>query len=372
MFPLCCPLNSKGKIYSLCELCVLSEAGGEKYSLTYPHSKAGTISIAEGLKVLIKEHRRDNMLRRFSLYGFLKNQQYYDYFLILAFRQMRLSYFMIGGLIAFREIMITLMEIPTGAIADIYGRRRSMIFSFVSYILSFAVFGSCGVLAIEGEVSQGMLLPFLFIAMLCFAIGDAFRTGTHKAMIFTWLRIQGRAEEKTRVYGYTRSWSKIGSAISVIIACVFVFLTSNFIYVFFLTIIPYLCNIVNLLGYPKELDGNNNTTHSIRAIIKYLKNALMLSIRQPDLRRLMLESMGFEGFFKASKDYLQPILKTASLPLTAAIFAEIYLTVEQKSVFLIGPIFLYSLFYPPLPVAMLTVLQEWQARKTMQPGLYGA
>jgi len=45
--------NSKGKIYSLCELCDLSEAGGERYSLTYTHSKARTISIAEDLKVLI-------------------------------------------------------------------------------------------------------------------------------------------------------------------------------------------------------------------------------------------------------------------------------------------------------------------------------
>ena len=66
MFSLCCPscpvksesyltrVNSKGNIYSLCELCDLSEAGGEKYPLTYPHSKARTISIAEGLKVLIK------------------------------------------------------------------------------------------------------------------------------------------------------------------------------------------------------------------------------------------------------------------------------------------------------------------------------
>ena len=49
--------------------------------------------------------------------------------------------------------------------------------------------------------------------------------------------------------------------------------------------------------------------------------------------------MGFEGFFKASKDYLQPILKAAALPLTAALFANIQLTGEQKSVFLIGPVF---------------------------------
>ena len=81
------------------------------------------------------------MIGRFSLYGFLKNQQYYDYFLILAFRQMGLSYFAIGILVAFREIMINLMEIPTGGVADLCGRRGSMIFSFVSYIISFAIFG---------------------------------------------------------------------------------------------------------------------------------------------------------------------------------------------------------------------------------------
>jgi len=34
-------------------LCASSEAGGEKHSRTYPHSKTGTISIAEGLRALI-------------------------------------------------------------------------------------------------------------------------------------------------------------------------------------------------------------------------------------------------------------------------------------------------------------------------------
>jgi len=32
---------------------------------------------------------------------------------------MGLSYFMIGTLIAFRELVVALMEVPTGAIADI-------------------------------------------------------------------------------------------------------------------------------------------------------------------------------------------------------------------------------------------------------------
>ena len=282
---------------------------------------------------------RIGMLTRFSLYGFLKNQQYYEYFLLLAFRQMGLSYFVIGLLIAFREVMINLMEIPTGAVADLWGRRRSMILSFASYILSFAVFGLSGTATLEGNLPHNILIPLLFLAMLFFGIGDAFRTGTHKSMIFKWLRIQGRTRERTRVYGYTRSWSKIGSAVSVILACVFVFVTSNFIYVFFFAIIPYLLNIFNFLGYPKEVDGDIKDKTSIREMARHLKESLLVSVRQKSLRRLMLESMGFEGFFKASKDYLQPILKSAALPLTAFLFSGMELTVEQKSVVLIGPVF---------------------------------
>jgi len=140
------------------------------------------------------------MLRRFSLYGFLKNQQYYDYFLLLAFRQMGLSFFLIGVLIAFREIMINIMEIPTGAIADLTGRRKCMIFSFIAYIISFATFGLSGMAAMEGKLAQNILMLFLFLAMFFFAIGDAFRTGTHKAMIFMWLHIQGRTDQDLRVH----------------------------------------------------------------------------------------------------------------------------------------------------------------------------
>jgi len=279
------------------------------------------------------------MLRRFSLYGFLKNQQYYDYFLLLAFRQMGLSYFVIGLLIAFRELMINLLEIPTGGVADLCGRRRSMIFSFVAYIISFLIFGISGIAASASQEITKALIPFLLLAMLFFALGDAFRTGTHKALIFSWLRIQGRIDERTKVYGYTRSWSKIGSAVSVLIASIIVLATNQFIYVFFFAIFPYLLNIINFLGYPREIDCKLEGKTTLRDIVHHLKDTLVISMKQASLRRLVLESMGFEGFFKASKDYLQPILMAPALPLTAALFADFELSDAQKSVFLIGPIY---------------------------------
>ncbi len=263
------------------------------------------------------------MLRRFSLYGFLKNQQYYEPFLVLAFLEKGLSFFQIGLLISFREICVNLMEIPSGAVADLYGRRKAMMLSFSAYIVSFTVFGLSN------------MLWQLFAAMFFFAIGEAFRTGTHKAMIFTYLRLHGRIDEKTKVYGYTRSWSKIGSAVSVILAAIFVIASSNYTSIFYFSIIPYMAGLINFAGYPKELDGRSAGKVSISSVAKHLMESVGISLKRRSLRRLMLESMGFTGFFKASKDYLQPILKSAALALPAGLM----LNETQRSAVLVGAVY---------------------------------
>ena len=244
------------------------------------------------------------MLFRFSLYGFLKNQRYYEPFLILVFREKGLSFFLIGILIGFREICINIFEIPSGAVADLYGRRRSMIISFSAYIISFAIF------------ALSRFVPILFLAMFFFAIGEAFRTGTHKAMIFDWLRIQGRADEKTRVYGYTRSWSKIGSAVSVLIAGALVFYTGSYSKIFWFSIAPYMLDIINFLGYPAVLDGTGSQKKfSMKSVVVLLCDAFKEAFRLPPMRRIIVEAMTFQGMFKASKDYLQPILKQVAIAL---------------------------------------------------------
>ena len=143
------------------------------------------------------------MLFRFCLYGFLKNQRYFEPFLVLIFLEKGLSFFEIGLLFGFREAAVNIIEIPSGALADTCGRRLAMLVSFIAYIPSFVIFGA----------SAG--LPMLFLAMFLFAVGEAFRSGSHKALVFSWLRSQNRTAERTKVYGYTRSWSKYGSALSV-------------------------------------------------------------------------------------------------------------------------------------------------------------
>ncbi|MDD4924352.1 MAG: MFS transporter [Dehalococcoidales bacterium] len=268
------------------------------------------------------------MIGRFSLYGFLKNQRYFEPFVILFFLQQGLSFTQIGILIGFRELFINLIEIPSGAVADLFGRRRSMILSFVSYIISFAVFG------FSSDYWH------FFVAMFFFAIGEAFRTGTHKAMIFTWLRLQGRLDEKTKVYGYTRSWSKIGSVVSTILAVIFVLVTNNYSCIFFFAIAPYIIGLINFLSYPAELEGHPEKHIGIKRVLIHLWECLRSAVANINLRRLIIESISFEGVYKAVDTYLQPILKNIALMLPVFILWGD----AQRSSIIVGAVYIVIYF----------------------------
>lgn len=268
------------------------------------------------------------MIFRFSLYGFLKNQRYFEPFMMLFLIGSGNSFAAVGFLIGFREFCINATNIPAGAIADLYGRRRCMLVSYLAYMIAFLCFG---------------LLPnqllHLFIAVFFFGIGEAFREGTHKSMIFTWLRLNGRMEEKTKVYGYTRSWSKIGSAVSIPIATAIAYFTSNLNALFLAALLPYSIGFISLCTYPKELDGQPAGEVGIKQVFVHMRQTLGDSARIAGLRRLLVESMGFEGFFDVIKDYIQPMLKAMVLgiPLLLA------LGDDKRGALLIGAV--YFLFH---------------------------
>ncbi|WP_146117965.1 MULTISPECIES: MFS transporter [Pirellulaceae] len=248
------------------------------------------------------------MINRFCLYGLLKNQRYFAAFWILAFLDKGMSFALIGTLMAFREISVIVMEIPTGAIADMLGRRWAMIVSHVAYVAAFLTFGfTTSTIAI-------------FVAMFAFAIGEAFRTGTHKAIIFSWLKSQGREKEKTQIYGITRSWSQIGSAISVIIAAGMVFVLEDYSVIFWVSAIPAALNIINFLTYPRELDRSATPDKSRGKVMIRLWEATLSCFTSAKLRRPISESMGYEGMYNASKDYLQPLIQqmVLAIPLLTA------------------------------------------------------
>lgn len=251
--------------------------------------------------------KHDSLMVKFSLYGFLKNLRLYEPFIILLFREQGLSFLQIGLLYSIRDVATNIIEIPSGLFADAFGRKKSMLFSLSAYIVSFIIF----------YLFSGFF-PYA-MAMLLFAVGEAFRTGTHKALILEYLHINGLTNKKVLYYGRTRAASQFGSAINSLLAAALVFYTGNYRYVFLATALPYVLNMFNLAAYPKELDGK--VIHLEKGTwtkqIKETLNLFFVLVKDRDAMRAILNSASFTAFFKSTKDYLQPMLRmfVVSLPL---------------------------------------------------------
>lgn len=247
------------------------------------------------------------MLFRFSLYGFLKNLRFFDAFLLLALLDRGFDYLAIGTLLSVRELTVLLLEVPSGALADTFGRRRCMVLSMLGYIASGLVLWRADAFWLHA------------VAMWCFGAGDAFRSGTHKALILAWLRQQGRLGEKTCVYGYTRSWSQLGSAVSALAGGALLLFGSGYRGMFLASAAIAFANLVNLATYPAALDEEpDGRPRSIGSVYRRLLASLRDVVARGEVRTVMFAGVAVRGTYKAMKDYLQPVLQAIVVALPIA------------------------------------------------------
>ena len=265
------------------------------------------------------------MFPRFAAYGFLKNLRFFDPFIILIFREEGLSFLQIGLLYAIRDIATNILEIPTGVFADSFGRRKAMVMAFVSYLSSFFIFYFF------------TAFPIYVLAMILFAFGEAFRSGTHKALILEHLKMTGREDIKVSYYGRTRSFSQLGSAVNALIAAGLVFFTGEYRIMFLASTIPYTLDLLNMLSYPKALDGDLESVQ-LKNIWHQAKSTLYdfggIFTNRSALRALLNSSVNGASF-KATKDYLQPILENFALALPIVLSVS----AVQRGAVMIGAVY---------------------------------
>jgi len=275
----------------------------------------------------------DNLIKnrqyyKFCFYGFLKNLRFFDAFFILFLLEKGLSFTQIGALYAIREIVINISEIPSGIVADTYGRKRALLLSFLLYILSFAVF----------YLSAGFWL--FLIAFVFYGIGDAFRSGTHKGMIMDYLRLNQWEGQKIAYYGHTRSWSQVGSAISSLIAGLIVFYSGSYQSIFLFSIIPYLVNLLLIASYPGELNVSPGLENNrIRSGIRSTSLHFSRIIRQAKVLEIVNASAIHTAYLRAVKDYIQPLMVHVAMLIPILLQFE----AEKKNGLIIG--LFYFLIY---------------------------
>ncbi len=261
---------------------------------------------------------------KFCLYGFLKNLRFFDAFILLFFIENGISFTYIGILYATREVVINLFEIISGIIADTYGRKSSLLISFLFYIGSFLIF----------YFNSAFVL--LLFAMILYGMADAFRSGTHKGMIMDYLRIQGWENYKVFYYGHTRSYSMIGSAISALIGGALVLFTGSYRIIFAASIIPYLINLANIYSYPNRLNFSlyKLDKQQSRSLVNVFGD-FWNSIKNPTILRIINATALHTAYLKAMKDYIQPVMVQVSLLIPLAYVDDL----KSKSGIIIGIIY---------------------------------
>ena len=239
---------------------------------------------------------RDGQIIKFQFYGFFKNLIFFEPFLLVFLLSKGLDLIAIGFLVSIRELTVYILEVPTGLYADHFGKKRALMICFLSYMFSFLLFFA------------GSSFAVFAAAMFFFGAGEAFRSGTHKAMIYTYLERMGWFELKTLVYGRTRAYSLIGTAVSSAGAALFAFSGADLRYIFFLTIIPYIIDLFLVASYPAYLDEKTDEIGNAGDFFRSSLHVFGDMFRSPATRKLLADSSVFDAVFKSLKDYVQPAI----------------------------------------------------------------
>jgi len=261
---------------------------------------------------------------KFCTYGFLKNLRFFDAFFILFLVEKGLTFTQIGVLYAVREVITNLLELPSGILADTFGRKKALAGSFLAYISSFILF----------YLFQDFWL--FLIAFGMFGVGEAFRSGTHKGMIVDYLKLNGWEKQSVNYYGHTRSWSQMGSALSALAAGMIVFYGGSYQIIFLYSLVPYVLNLVLILSYPKELNHLYESADQWkRSTIGSTVRMLIDMLKQPRVLTIIYSSAVHTAYLRAIKDYIQIVMVNLSLILPLMIHLE----ATKKNGLVIGMIY---------------------------------
>ncbi|HEY8490425.1 MAG TPA: MFS transporter [Dehalococcoidia bacterium] len=145
---------------------------------------------------------RHTPVRRFYLYLCFENfQPWIPIWVVYLQVQRGLSLTEIMALEAVYQAVLVAAEVPTGAVADRWGRKFSLLLGSTGYVLAILLFG----------LADGFG-PVL-VAYVAWAVAMTLRSGADTAFLYDTLAAAGRAVEFSRAYGRGRAvWIAAGLA----------------------------------------------------------------------------------------------------------------------------------------------------------------
>lgn len=241
-----------------------------------------------------------DQIKKFYLTEFLKTQNYFIPIMILFLQFNKLNYTQIFILYSIQSAIIFLLEIPSGVIADQFGKKPALLVSRLSLIPAYLIF----------SFTSGF--SWFLIAMIFLAVNKAFKSGTHKAYIYNYLKQTGSHITPTEVFGKSKFWARIGESIASVSGG-YIAVKFGFESVFLAALIPAFLNILNTITYSKIDEKNTVNAFRWNEHFKHISVSFREIRSNSNTVKIILNSAVFMFCIEASEKFLQPYMVSAGI-----------------------------------------------------------
>ncbi len=135
---------------------------------------------------------------KYYIFKFFSQFFFFIPVLVLFFQENELSMTEIFLLESAYSIFVVILEIPTGAIGDYFGKKKSVASGSLIFTLGLAVY------------SFGSSFGFFLIGELICALGSSLLSGSDSALIYSTLKSLGRGPEFKKIEGASNSFMLVG------------------------------------------------------------------------------------------------------------------------------------------------------------------
>lgn len=242
--------------------------------------------------------RYEQNIRRFYAYKFLMNFQLWLPIWILYLQRSRgLSLTQITSLDAPFWLLIVLAEAPTGAVADRWGRKRSLLIGAVVFAIAIFLFG-------VGETYWELL-----IAYLVWGVAQTLGSGADTAFLFENLRAVGRESEFRKALGRVQAYESAAALIAALIGAPLAAATT----LSFPIVLSAGIALLVVLGMREP-----PIAHSERpAYFGIMREAALYTLRHRALRAMLLLRAVILGFGLTVSLFTQPFLAEQGVPVAS-------------------------------------------------------
>jgi MFS family permease len=238
-------------------------------------------------------------IRRFYLYKFLNNLHLWLPIWVLYLQQTRgLSLTQVTLLEAPFWLVIVLSEVPTGAVADRWGRKVSLLLGCLIYAVAIAIFG----------IAENF--PLIMLSYLTWGVSMTLSSGADSALAYESLAAIGREDEFRKVIGRAQACMIGAALLGMLIGAPLAAATS-------LTVPIFTGSVVGLLAALVVLTLREPPRHEQEAHLPYLqiiRDAARFTLDHPPLRAMLTLQAVVMVTSMVSVIFVQPFMVEYGVP----------------------------------------------------------